>query len=128
MTFDVHTLLYAAGATVLGFQAMQFWAFSKIYGALEGVVPEDRRLSAFTARVGLETALIAGGALVLLGLALGITTLVIWGGENFGALAGRGALRLAIASVTAMILGFQLALGAFFITVLGMLRAAPGRR
>lgn len=126
--FDVHTLLYAAGATVLGFQAMQFWAFSKIYGALEGVVPEDRGLSALTQRIGLEPALIAGGALVLLGLALGVTTLAIWGAENFGALAGLGAMRLAIASVTAMILGFQLALGAFFITVLGMLRAAPGRR
>ncbi|HYF07268.1 MAG TPA: glycosyltransferase family 2 protein [Acetobacteraceae bacterium] len=123
VTFDVHTLLYAAGATVLGFQAMQFWAFSKIYGALQGVVPEDPRLTALVNRVGLEPPLIAGGVLVLLGLVLGVTTLAIWGSEQFGPLQGWGAMRLAIASVTAMILGFQLAFGAFFVTVLGMLRA-----
>ncbi len=128
VTFDIHTLLYAAGATVLGFQAMQFWAFSRIYGAMEGVVPEEPRLAALVARVGLEPALLAGGALVLLGLALGGTTLAIWGFVDFGPISGGGAMRLAIASVTAMILGFQLALGAFFITVLGMLRGTPDRR
>ena len=128
VTFDIHTLLYAAGATVLGFQAMQFWAFSRIYGALEGVVPEEPRLTALVARVGLEPALLAGGALVLLGLALGGATLAIWGSGDFGPISGGGAMRLSIASVTAMILGFQLGLGAFFITVLGMLRGAPGSR
>lgn len=128
VTFDVHTLLYAAGATVLGFQAMQFWAFSKIYGALEGVVPEDPRLTRLVNRVGLEPALIVGGVLVVLGLVLGIATLAIWGAGDFGPLVGWGAMRLAIASVTAMILGFQLALGAFFVTVLGMLRAGPVER
>ena len=57
---------------------------------------------------------------------MGVTTLAIWGGEAFGPLVGWGAMRLSIASVTAMILGFQIAFGAFFITVLGMLRAEPG--
>ena len=128
VTFDIHTLLYAAGATVLGFQAMQFWAFATIYGALEGVVPEDPRLARFVARVGLEPALILGGVLVLLGLALGVTTLALWGSEHFGPMVGSGGMRLAIASVTAMILGCQLAFGAFFITVLDMLRAAPAQR
>lgn len=127
ITFDIHTLLYAAGATVLGFQAMQFWAFAKIHGALEGVVPEEPRLTRFVARLGLEASLLLGGGLVLLGLILGLTTLAMWGGEHFGPMVGSRAMRLAIASVTAMILGFQLAFGAFFITVLGILRGGPAR-
>ena len=125
VTFDIHTLLYASGATVLGFQAMQFWAFAQTYGALEGVVPEQPVLTRFLASVGLEAALILGGVLVLLGLVLGVTTLAMWGGEHFGAMVGSGAMRLAIASVTAMILGVQLVFGAFFVTILGMLRARP---
>jgi hypothetical protein len=122
VTLDVHTLLYAAGATVLGFQAMQLWAFSRIYGALEGVVPEAPRLTRVVATFGLEPALLTGGGLFLVGLLLGVVSLAIWGSGHFGPLEVGSAMRLSIASVTAMILGAQLAFGAFFITVLGMLR------
>ncbi|MBP0463237.1 glycosyltransferase family 2 protein [Roseomonas sp. PWR1] len=122
LTFDVHTLLYASGATVMGFQAVQFWVFSRIYGAQMGMVPESRALNAALARFGLEPALIVAGILVLTGLGLGLGTVAIWGAERFGELRGTGALRLAIASVTAMLLGLQLAFGAFFVAVLGMMR------
>jgi hypothetical protein len=123
VTFDVHTLLYAAGATVMGFQAVQFWVFARIYGAQQGVVPEARRLTAVLSRFGLEPALIVAGGLVVLGLGLGVASIAIWGGERFGALVGTGAMRLSIASVTAMLLGLQLAFGAFFVALLGMMRA-----
>jgi hypothetical protein len=123
VTFDVHTLLYAAGATVMGFQAVQFWVFARIYGAQQGVVPEARRLTAALSRFGLEPALIVAGGLVLLGLGLGVASIAIWGGERFGALVGTAAMRLSIASVTAMLLGLQLAFGAFFVALLGMMRA-----
>jgi hypothetical protein len=123
LTFDVHTLLYASGAMIMGFQAVQFWVFARIYGAQEGVVPEDKRLSALLARVGLEPALIVAGLLVVLGLALGIAAVAIWGAERFGPLSGMGAMRVAIASVTAMVLGLQLAFGAFFVSLLWMMRA-----
>ena len=127
VVFDVHTLLYAAGATVMGFQAVQFWVFARIYGGLEGVVPEARRLTAALARFGLEPALILAGVLVLAGLGLGFGALARWGAEGFGPLGGFGAMRLVIASVTAMLLGLQLAFGAFFVAVLGMMRAGPPR-
>lgn len=127
VTLDVHTLLYASGAAVMGFQAMQFWVFARIHGAQQGVVPEDRRLSAILARFGLEPALIVAGALVVLGLGLGVATVAVWGAERFGELHGTGAMRMAIASVTAMLLGLQLAFGAFFVSLLGMMRAGPPR-
>lgn len=123
LTFDVHTLLYASGAMIMGFQAVQFWVFARIYGAQEGVVPEEGRLSALLARFGLEPALVVAGLLVLVGLGLGVAAVVIWGAEHFGPLSGMGAMRVAIASVTAMVLGLQLAFGAFFVALLGMMRA-----
>jgi hypothetical protein len=127
VTFDIHTLLYAAGATVMGFQAVQFWVFARIYGGLEGVVPEARRLTAALARFGLEPALILAGMLVFAGLGLGFMAVARWGAGGFGPLAGAGAIRLVIASLTAMLLGLQLAFGAFFVAVLGMMRAGPAR-
>jgi hypothetical protein len=123
VTFDVHTLIYASGAMVMGFQAVQFWVFARIYGAQEGVVPEAPRLTALLSRFGLEPALLVAAALVLGGLGLGVTAVAIWGGERFGPLPGMGAMRVAIASVTAMLLGLQLAFGAFFVMLLGMMRA-----
>ncbi|MGG5808157.1 glycosyltransferase family 2 protein [Falsiroseomonas sp. CW058] len=123
VTFDVHTLLYAAGAVVMGFQAVQFWTFARLHGAQQGVVPASPALELVLARFGLERALLAAGALVLLGLGLGAGTVAIWGAERFGPLPGTGAMRLAIASVTAMLLGLQLAFGAFFVAVLGMMRS-----
>ncbi len=123
VTFDVHTLLYGAGAMIMGFQAVQFWAFAHIHGAQQGVVPEEKRLTALLARFGLEPALIVAGLLVLIGLGLGVAAVAIWGAQRFGPLEGMGAMRMAIASVTCMVLGLQMAFGAFFVALLGMMRA-----
>jgi hypothetical protein len=123
VTIDVHTMLYGAGAMIMGFQAVQFWAFARIHGAQQGVVPESRRLAALLDRFGLEPALIVAGLLVLIGLALGVVSVAMWGSQHFGTLVGMGTMRLAIASVTCMVLGLQLAFGAFFVTLLGMMRS-----
>lgn len=125
VTLDVHTLLYASGAMVMGFQAVQFWVFARIYGAQQGVVPEARRLTSALSRFGLEPALILAGVLVLGGFGLGVGAVAMWGAEHFGPLTGMAAMRVAIASVTAMVLGLQLAFGAFFVALLGMMQAGP---
>jgi len=126
VTLDVHSLLYASGAVVMGFQAMQFWVFARLYGAVTGLLPEAERLNRSLSRFGLEAALLLAGAIFLLGLALGGWALAQWGARDFGTLQGAGVMRMAIASVTAMLIGLQLAFGAFFLALLGMMR--PARR
>jgi len=44
VTFDIHTLLYAATAVLVSFQAITFSAFTKIYAIREGPLSEDLRL------------------------------------------------------------------------------------
>ena len=124
VTLDVHTLLYASGAVVMGFQAMQFWFFARLYGALTGLLPEPPGLTQRLSRFGLEAALVVAALLLLLGFGLGFFALAQWGAEDFGALHGGKVMRLAIASVTAMLLALQLAFGAFFLALLGMMRPA----
>ncbi|MEY3731169.1 MAG: hypothetical protein RLZZ57_1925 [Pseudomonadota bacterium] len=126
VTLDVHSLLYASGAVVMGFQAMQFWVFARLYGAVTGLLPEAVRLNRALSRFGLEATLLLAGAIFLLGLGLGVAALAQWGARDFGALQGAGVMRMAIASVTAMLMGLQLAFGAFFLALLGMMR--PARR
>jgi hypothetical protein len=125
ITLDVHSLLYASGAVVMGFQAVQFWVFARLYGGVTGLLPEPQRLTRALSRFGLEAALVVAGGLLLLGLGLGLVAVAQWGTQDFGALSGGKVMRLAISSVTAMLLGLQLAFGAFFLALLGMMRPAP---
>ena len=119
---DVHTLLYASAAVTMGFQMVLFWAFARIHGAREGLVPAQPLLTRILARFGLEPALLTALGLFLLGLLLGLATVIIWGAGRFGDIGGSGTMRLAIASMTTMLLGLQLAMGAFFLAVLDMVR------
>src|SRR6267378_7884160 len=42
VNFDVHTLLYAAMAVIIGFQAIVFAMFTKVFAMSEGLLPEDK--------------------------------------------------------------------------------------
>ncbi len=44
LTLDIHTLMYAGTAVLIGFQAIAFAVFSKVFAVSEGLLPEDPRL------------------------------------------------------------------------------------
>jgi glycosyltransferase involved in cell wall biosynthesis len=124
--FDIHTLLYAAVAVIIGVQSIQFWVFAKLYGMREGLVPPDPRFSSLIAAAArLENGLIAGGVLLFIGLALGVYALGSWDIAGFGALRPNDTMRLVIPSAVAIILAFQTAYGAFFISVLEIRASRP---
>jgi glycosyltransferase involved in cell wall biosynthesis len=118
VTLDIHTLFYAALAVVVGFHSMLFWVFVKVYGMREGIVPPDPWFHRAMRPITLEAGLLAGGALFLLGIGLGILALSAWGGAAFGPLSPETTMRLVIPSGTAILLAFQVAYGAFFLSVL----------
>ncbi|WP_270934820.1 glycosyltransferase family 2 protein [Falsiroseomonas oryzae] len=124
VTFDIHTLLYAALLLVVGMHFMLFWVFAKIYGMREGIVPPDPGFTGWLARLQLERVLIAAGILVLAGLALGVVALGLWQAEAFGELHADQTMRLVIPSAVLILLGLQLASGSFFASVLEI-RGAP---
>jgi glycosyltransferase involved in cell wall biosynthesis len=118
VTFDIHTLFYASLAVVIGFQSVVFWIFVKIYGAREGIVPPDPWFRSVVSIYTLEAGLIAGAALLLLGIGLGTYAVSSWSAQHFGQLSATEAMRFVIPSGTAILLAFQTASGAFFISVL----------
>ena len=122
ITFDVHTLMYAAAAVVMGFQAVNFSIFTKIFGISEGLLPEDPRLNRVFRYVTLETGLATGFMLMLAGLAVSVTAVTRWEATSFGMLEPTTMLRLVIPAVTAITLGSQIVLSSFFLSVLGLKR------
>ncbi len=52
---DIHTLVYASAAVVLGYQSVIFALFTKTFAISEGLLPEDPRLTRLYRYVTLET-------------------------------------------------------------------------
>jgi hypothetical protein len=122
LTFDVHTLLYAALAVILGFQAVEFAVFTKIFAISEGILPSDPRFERLFRFVTLEGGLAAGAILIALGLAGSIHALKIWNDLSFGGMEPTRTLRMIIPSVLSVVLGCQTVLSSFFLSVLGLRR------
>ncbi len=119
---DVHTLLYAALAVIIGFQAIVFAIFTKVFAISEGLLPEDPRLNRVMEYITLEVGLIVGVLLVLLGLAGSIYAVSYWDARSFGPLNPSSTLRVVIPAVTALTLGCQILLSSFFLSILGLRR------
>ncbi|MFC4534199.1 glycosyltransferase family 2 protein [Sphaerisporangium dianthi] len=122
LAFDIDTLVGASAGVVIGFQAVLFALFTKVYAAEEGFLPEDRRIARLVDVVTLEKGLVAGGLLALAGLGGLVASLAHWQVRNFGALIPAESLRLVVPSATALIMSFQTIFASLFISILGIRR------
>lgn len=120
VTFDYHTLLFGAMAVLIGFQSVNFAAFSKIFAITEGLLPEDPRLNRLFRYITLESGLILGTLLILAGGCLWVFGLSFWRSHHFGPLDPERTLRIVIPGFIALTLGIEIVLSSFFISLLGM--------
>jgi glycosyltransferase involved in cell wall biosynthesis len=125
-SFDVHTLVYASALTVIGYQAMLFAVFARVYAITEGFLPARSWLEDLVDRWDLEFGLLAGAILVLGGLIMSAVALATWGGTGFRDLDYRDTLRLVVPASTMLMLGVQTILASFFLSILGIERG-PAR-
>jgi hypothetical protein len=122
--FDLETLIYCAGALIIGYQAVLFSVLSKVFGIAEGLLPADDRLHRLLTRVRMEHGLLVGALLIAGGLGLAAYGLVAWGARGFGNLDPERTVRFALPAMTAVLLGVETALASFFLSLLGMRRSA----
>jgi glycosyltransferase involved in cell wall biosynthesis len=120
VTFDVDTLVAASAAVVIGFQAVLFWLFTQVYAGAEGFLPEEPKVQRLLGKLSLERGLILGGMIGAAGLVGLVFSVVYWRGQGFHGLNYEHSLRLMIPSVTALIVSWQLILGTFFLSILGV--------
>lgn len=118
VTLDVHTLLFAAVAVLIGFQAVSFAALSKFFAIRAGLRRPETGFDDWFRHVTLESGLILGGVLVFAGLALSIGAVGIWGGRDFGQLQPGQTLRWVIPGALCLVLGCQMILTSCFLGVL----------
>jgi len=122
VTVDVHTMLYGAAFVLLGFQAVAFATFTKIFAIAEGLFPPDPAIQKIFRYIGLEVGLAVGLVLIMGGLGGSIYAVNVWGAKHFGMLDYSRTMRLVIPSVLLLVLGVQAVFASFFLSVLGLRR------
>jgi glycosyltransferase involved in cell wall biosynthesis len=122
VALDVHTLLYASLAIIVGFQSILFAVFTKVFAISAGLLPEDPRLPQTLNSTSLEKGLIVGVVLVLAGIMGSAFTFSTWGLHSFGPLQPSETMRTIIPSITSLTLGVQIIFSSFFLSVLRLKR------
>ena len=122
ITLDIHTLLFCAVGVLVGFQAILFAIFSKTFAITEGLLPRDIKMDKVFAAFHLESWLVAGILLVMIGMVEAFRGISVWERHGFGPLIPAHVMRIAIPSGLSLALGFQIVFSAFFLSLLRMAR------
>ncbi len=118
ITPNVHTLLYTAVATIIGFQAIIFYLLARAFTIDEGLHPPDSLIRKILRFVTLEAGLVIGSVLFIAGFTGTSFAIDIWKTTSFGHLAQSSAMWLAIISLTVLVLGIQFILSSFLLSIL----------
>jgi glycosyltransferase involved in cell wall biosynthesis len=122
VTFDVHTLVYAAAFVLLGFQAIAFACFTKIFAISEGLLPPDAALDKLFRYITLELGVAVGAVLTITGFSASAYAVSAWGAQHFGMLDYSRTMRIVIPAALLLTLGVQTIFASFFMSVLGLRR------
>lgn len=121
---DVHTLLVASLAGLMGWQSILLATLARIFAAREGMMPPHERLE----RLTVERGLVFGLVMSAIGACLIGAVIVQWWRVDFGRLDYPYTMRLVVPGVTFVAIGFQTAMAALMAGVLKMHRHDPAHR
>ena len=123
--FDIQTMLYAAGATILGLQLVLFSMIARTVGVLKRLLPMTPRLRWFLRAFTVERGVILGISLGLAGAGLAAYSVAAWVRARLGAMDPVTAMRIVITSVTMMLAGGEILFASFLLGLIDV-RAGDG--
>ena len=120
VTFDIHTLLLAGFACLIGYQLVVFAVFTKVFAIQQGFHPPNPGYRAMFRYVKLETGLAIGALMLILGVGGIVIAVLSWGAVGFGSLDPRLTMREVIPAAVLVTLGVQTIFASFFLSILGI--------
>lgn len=115
---DIHTLMYTSGLVLMGFQLVSFYIFTRVYTITHGLLPRGKTFPRIFSFFSLERGIAAGGSLIAIGIYLNIKSFLFWRDTAFGDLNPVKVLRWVIPSVTLVLLGMQIIVSCFYLSIL----------
>ncbi len=122
LELDIHSLVVACFAVLIGVQLVVFGALARRYQMLEGVLPTAQRFEKFLLGLSLEPILRAALVIFLAGALGAGWALFIWAGSGFGPIHYNGVMRVLVMSLTAVAVAIQLAAAGFLASVFALRR------
>lgn len=120
--FDIHTLLFLAASIIIGSQTMMFFILTKYFAVNEKLLPHnywfEHKIKYFTLEKGATIGLI----LISAGMIGSFYAFEIWKSTSFGSLDPSQIMRIVIPSITSLIIGFQVIICSFFLSILSLKR------
>ena len=117
---NVNTLIYCAFFLLIGFQSVMFSLLSRIFAVQENLYPMTDSYKKMFHYITLESGLVTGLALALIGFAMAVYTVAVWKHQRFGQLDLQHVARVVIPAATFLALGIQIMLFSFFLSTLGL--------
>ena len=121
-TLDVDTLTYALGLVLIGAHITVFALSAKVFATQEGFLPRNAAYDRVFEYITLETGLLFGCFLLLLGAGLLAYAVYLWHAASFGDLSATRMLRLTLPSAACFMLGVEVIFASFFLSLLGLNR------
>jgi hypothetical protein len=122
--FDIHTMLYAGGAVIIGIQLILFSLLARTIGVLKNVLPMSQPLAHFLRAFTLERGILLGVFLGVSGFGLATYSIMSWAQVRLAALDPAVVMRVAIPSVTLMVAGVEIIFSSFLLRLIDV--RAPG--
>jgi len=119
VVLDIHTMIFGVIFTLLGAQILSIGAFAKVFSYAERFDRRSVSLRRVLKRVTLETGLLLGGGLSLMGFAGCVWVTWKWAASGFGEL---HEIRQVLFWSMWLFLGLQIIFAAFFLSMLGISR------
>ncbi|MBW4039292.1 MAG: glycosyltransferase family 2 protein [Acidobacteria bacterium] len=122
LNLGVDTLAYAVSAVLLGFQLVFFGVAAKVFAITEGLLPEDASFDRWFRFITLETGLIVGVLLVLVGVGIAVSSVISWSHTGYGSLPPVQMMRRTLPAMLCLMLGTEICFASFFLSLLGLKR------
>ena len=120
IAFDTNTLLVSSLCLIVGFQIIVSYIFAKAYAIRVGLLPADLKIKKIIASNPVETGIIAGLVLLMVGFGLLTYALTTWQAASFGEISYPKSLRIVVPAVTAIALGTQAIFSGFILAILNI--------
>jgi hypothetical protein len=122
VNLGVDTLAYMSAAVLLGFQLVFFGVAAKVFAISEGLLPEDESFERWFRYITLETGLLVGVLLVLVGVGIAVSSVVSWSHAGYGPLPPVQMMRRTLPAMLCLMLGTEICFASFFLSLLGLKR------
>jgi len=120
VVFDIHTMLYSAMSMLLGFTIISFGLFAKVFTINNRLIPENDNMKNFYNLISLESGIVVGFIVFIIGIVGSMISILIWESKSFGSLIPTSMMRIVIPSATFLVLGIQIIFASFFLSILGL--------